>query len=579
LVSKYIDAARLVADNMLLTPDGIRFAPFPVMTDTDRDKYCVQRIVDFYLRQPVSYEAYLFACWTVQTELDDQSRSELQGDIARKKELLASAASQFGLSEKYLSILWQTLHDPSVKVGPMAKLRENWKQLPTDPADIEISRQQCSEIAKFIRDTRSKLRWRASNVRSPGMHGGTQSFILWKNREMASHRRLYPEEDLALDGEDALASSEDRVRLKTGTNEEREEVLSSYRTFCSVFPDNFFILERGRANVDPKESDREGKGRLLSAGFHSMMGYFRDDQPLCELILSDEKKHELDRLWGELDFIALAPLRQFSGFIWFERAEASFINDEQFQFIRAEDRSATSEPVLQRFKELYLDKVRSRKANAQAIEAVEYHFDDMNRQIRALEARLEESKPIQLESLLEFAQSAYRRPMTRSERDSLVEFYKRCLSLPNADHRSAMEDTLVSILVSPTFLYRWDLQCSSEEVTELKGVELASRWSYFLWASKPDGPLQSAIASLHGDPVIPDSKATLQKMLADDRARGMVLEFMGNWLDFRRFDNHNGVDREQFPTFSNRWQTNLSSIFLTCCGETVRYWSYFNPTI
>ncbi|MFN7892309.1 MAG: DUF1588 domain-containing protein [Pirellula sp.] len=558
LVSKYIDAARLVADNMLLTPDGIRFAPFPVVTDTDRDKYCVQRIVDFYLRQPVSYEAYLFACWTVQTELEDQSRSELQGDIARKKELLASAASQFGLSEKYLSILWQTLHDPSVKVGPMAKLRENWKQLPTDPADIEISRQQCSEIAKFIRDTRSKLRWRASNVRSPGMHGGTQSFILWKNREMASHRRLYPEEDLALDGEDALAPSEDRVRLKTGTNEEREEVLSSYRTFCSVFPDNFFILERGRANVDPKESDREGKGRLLSAGFHSMMGYFRDDQPLCELILSDEKKQELDRLWGELDFIALAPSRQFSGFIWFERAEASFINDEQFQFIRAEDRSATSEPVLQRFKELYLDKVRSRKANAQAIEAVEYHFDDMNRQIRALEARLEESKPIQLESLLEFAQSAYRRPMTRSERDSLVEFYKRCLSLPNADHRSAMEDTLVSILVSPTFLYRWDLQCSSEEVTDLKGVELASRWSYFLWASKPDGPLQSAIASLHGDPVIPDSKATLQKMLADDRARGMVLEFMGNWLDFRRFDNHNGVDREQFPTFSDTLRQSMA---------------------
>jgi len=533
LVSKYIDAARLVADNMLLTPDGIRFAPFPVVTDTDRDKYCVQRIVDFYLRQPVSYEAYLFACWTVQTELEDQSRSDLQGDIARKKELLASAASQFGLSEKYLSILWQTLHDPSVKVGPMAKLRENWKQLPTDPADIEISRQQCSEIAKFIRDTRSKLRWRASNVRSPGMHGGTQSFILWKNREMASHRRLCPEEDLALDGEDALAPSEDRVRLKTGTNEEREEVLSSYRTFCSVFPDNFFILERGRANVDPKESDREGKGRLLSAGFHSMMGYFRDDQPLCELILSDEKKQELDRLWGELDFIALAPSRQFSGFIWFERAEASFINDEQFQFIRAEDRSATSEPVMRRFKELYLDKVRSRKANAQAIEAVEYHFDDMNRQIRALEARLEESKPIQLESLLEFAQSAYRRPMTRSERDSLVEFYKRCLSLPNADHRSAMEDTLVSIL-------------------------LASRWSYFLWASKPDGPLQSAIASLHGDAGSPDSKATLQKMLADDRARGMVLEFMGNWLDFRRFDNHNGVDRGQFPTFSDTLRQSMA---------------------
>jgi hypothetical protein len=70
--------------------------------------------------------------------------------------------------------------------------------------------------------------------------------------------------------------------------------------------------------------------------------------------------------------------------------------------------------------------------------------------------------------------------------------------------------------------------------------------------------LQSAIASLHGDAGSPDSKATLQKMLADDRARGMVLEFMGNWLDFRRFDNHNGVDREQFPTFSDTLRQSMA---------------------
>ncbi len=63
LVVKYIDAARQVASHMLLTPTGIRFAPFPVVADTDRDKYCVQRIVDFYLRQPTDIEDYLFACW------------------------------------------------------------------------------------------------------------------------------------------------------------------------------------------------------------------------------------------------------------------------------------------------------------------------------------------------------------------------------------------------------------------------------------------------------------------------------------------------------------------------------------
>ena len=554
LVTKYIDAARFVSDHMLLTPDGIRFAPFPVVTDTDRDKYCVQRIVDFYLRQPVSYEAYLFACWSVQTEFHEQSDSPSKSE----KELLASAATQFGLSEKYLTTIWQTLRGPKVQVGPMATVLDRWKQLPVDPTKIDEARAQCAELAKFIRDQRSKLQWRVSNLRSAGMHGGTQSFVLWKNREMASHRRSFPEEDLALDGDDAIATTEDRLLLKTGTDEDRKAVTSSYRTFCSVFPDNFFILERGRGNVDPKESNREGKGRLLSAGFHSMMGYFRDDQPLCELVLSDEQRHEIDKLWSELDFIALAPLRQFSGYIWFERAEASFINDEQFQFIRAEDRAAASEPNMLRFKELYLAKVRARNANPQAIDAIEFHFDDMNRQIRALEAQLEASKPVQLKSLLAFAQSAYRRSITSSERDSLIAFYNQCIQLPNADHRSAMEDTLVSILVSPAFLYRWDLQCPTDSVTELRGEELASRWSYFLWASKPDEMLQRSMEPLLRDASGAAQSANLNRMLTDERSRGMVLEFLGNWLDFRRFSDHNGVDREQFPSFGDTLRQSMA---------------------
>ena len=35
------------------------------------------------------------------------------------------------------------------------------------------------------------------------------------------------------------------------------------------------------------------------------------------------------------------------------------------------------------------------------------------------------------------------------------------------------------------------------------------------------------------------------------RARGLAPEFGGNWLDFRRFEEHNAVDRERFPSFTN----------------------------
>ena len=40
-------------------------------------------------------------------------------------------------------------------------------------------------------------------------------------------------------------------------------------------------------------------------------------------------------------------------------------------------------------------------------------------------------------------------------------------------------------------------------------------------------------------------------MLRDDRVRGLAIEFGGNWLDFRRFEEHNSVDRERFPTFDD----------------------------
>jgi hypothetical protein len=40
-------------------------------------------------------------------------------------------------------------------------------------------------------------------------------------------------------------------------------------------------------------------------------------------------------------------------------------------------------------------------------------------------------------------------------------------------------------------------------------------------------------------------------MLKDEKARGFVTEFAGNWLDFRRFEQHNAVDRERFPAFNN----------------------------
>ena len=63
LLKKYLEAARLVSEHLVLKPHGFSFAPHPVVTETDRDKYCVKRIVQFYAKQPTDLSDYLLAAW------------------------------------------------------------------------------------------------------------------------------------------------------------------------------------------------------------------------------------------------------------------------------------------------------------------------------------------------------------------------------------------------------------------------------------------------------------------------------------------------------------------------------------
>jgi hypothetical protein len=66
----------------------------------------------------------------------------------------------------------------------------------------------------------------------------------------------------------------------------------------------------------------------------------------------------------------------------------------------------------------------------------------------------------------------------------------------------------------------------------------------------PDQELLAHAAA--GDLQRPDVLlAQTRRMLKDPRVRGLATEFTGNWLDFRRFENYNAVDRERFPTFTS----------------------------
>ena len=74
----------------------------------------------------------------------------------------------------------------------------------------------------------------------------------------------------------------------------------AFARLASVFPDTFYVSERGRYWPD----NTTDQGRLLSAGYHNTGGYYRDDTALMELILDKKGQQQLNRLWNEFDYVA-----------------------------------------------------------------------------------------------------------------------------------------------------------------------------------------------------------------------------------------------------------------------------------
>jgi hypothetical protein len=543
LLKKYLAAARRVADHMVLKPEGFVFAPYPVVTDTDRDKYCVQRVLDFYERHKVDLADYFLAAW----------KYRHRDRLGRPDAELSRLAGEAGLSAKYLALIWPALTAAEAETGPLAALRAKWRELlPPEGTSAEAARRGCERMRDLVVRLRRQLKPEVGKLRVKGISPGSQPFVLWRNRQLASQHCSYAGDVFAdarklaeqLQGADAELGKLFAVEQK-GAESERQ-LRGALERFCALFPDTFVVTDRG-PYFDPKAA---GQGRPLTAGFHLMQGYFRDDRPLCELILDDRQRRELDALWHELNFVTRAPMRQYKDFIFFERAEPPrFMHDAEFDFARSEDKDATSAARIDRLDKAYRARARQLGADREALEAIETYFADIAAEIRRVERARLAAEPSHLAALVKFAERAYRRPLTAAERDDLPAFYHRLRRQEELSHEEALRDTLVTVLLSPHSCYRVDLAEAGTPARPLSDYALASRLSYFLWSSMPDEELlaHAAAGDLHQPKVL---TAQARRMLRDPRLRGLASEFAGNWLDFRRFEEHNSVDRERFPTFT-----------------------------
>lgn len=557
LLNKYLQAARTVANQMVLTPDSIAFAPHPMLVETDREKYAIQRIVDFYKRQPTDYADYFLAAW-------------------RQKHRLILGPTTNNVSPKYLPLIRQTLESPSESLGPLAELQKMWRALPVPQKNQpDLARPATIAMRDYVVRVRALI---AKHYPAPvvkGLSTTSQPLMNWKLNLFADHRRDYDRAALMVDGEplpqvpeaprpgtffvrtpgdvvarQALAklikarlADPEPLRVPSG---QRPAYDAAFARFANLFPDAFYISERGRFFPD----DTQDKGRLLSAGFHNVMGYFRDDKPLNELILDARGQAELNRLWAEFDFISDHTLRTYVQY-YFNQSGEILGNGRESGSVRPSDKEVSAEPIIMGLRDAYLAKAKSDPENdAIAVEAINVHFARVNQTLRALEQVRAQSEPKHLDALLDFAARAWRKPLTPQQRGELLAYYRQMRESSGLTHEEAIRDSLVSILMSPDFAYRIDLLSTRAPIEPLDDHALASRLSFFLWSSPPDSALlRLANQRRLRQPAV--LAAEVRRMLKDERARRFSTEFAGNWLDFRRFEQHNAVDRQRFPSFDS----------------------------
>ncbi len=437
LLNKYLQAARQVADDMAFTPGGIVFAPHPMLVETDRETFAIQRIVNFYKSQPTDYADYFQAAW----------RFKYRAALGMRTATLQSLATEAGISPKYFPMVWRMLGetpDRTIKdVGPIAKLRAMWRDLPAPGGSEEELRTQCVAMRDFVVKIRKHTAREFAAPVVQGLPPTSQPLMNWKLREFAAHRRDFDRKALRMEDdpppvvpeiprypklgqEAAPRAAALMLKARAGDTDlivprgQRALYEAAFAQFANVFPDAFYISERGRYYPD----DSEDKGRLLSAGYHNVMGYFRDDTPLIQLILDDKGKQELDRLWNEFEFMGDFTTRTWVQYFFNQSGEVAGHGRESGS-TRPSDEQVSSTPVILGLRDAYLAKAQASQSSAVSIEAIRDHFRRVNETIRSVERMRTEAEPQHLDALLKFAARAYRRPLSargKSRSDCLLPF-------------------------------------------------------------------------------------------------------------------------------------------------------------
>ncbi len=178
-----------------------------------------------------------------------------------------------------------------------------------------------------------------------------------------------------------------------------------------------------------------------------------------------------------------------------------------------------------------------------------------------------------LEQLEAFAEKAFRRPLTHSDKQPIRAFYNKRLT-SKASPRQAALDAVKLILCSPAFLYLSEF--TEEALHSLSAPDLAARLSYLLWATPPDDALLASVkAGTLTQPA--ELKKHALRMMADPRISGFVQGFLDGWLNLRDLgsmppprETNRAYYAEDLPTSMKTEARLFFNDLITCDGPATR---------
>jgi hypothetical protein len=334
--------------------------------------------------------------------------------------------------------------------------------------------------------------------------------------------------------------------------------------------DSFAIWQRMAMRIENKEMPPKKEDQPSEEERQTMVTWIKGlkfDEGDCDRLASEEttnwypgyvmsrrlNRHEYentlrDLLGNDLELSEMFPADGAGGEGFDTNGSTLFLSAIQIEkYLKAADLAVeTALPEIQMVKRSYPRKFRPRH-----VETIS-NKDEINWSARELLIPESPKKSRDhLESAAhvigEFAERAWRRPVTDDELSKLVSVYEDVYARGDG-YDASLKLAFKAVLISPHFLFLAEPEPEMFGEYPLAGHQLASRLSYFLWGTMPDAELMELAERgwLQDDNVL---RGQVARMLQSPKARALGELFAMQWLGITQLGETIKPDANRFPEF------------------------------